>query len=502
VLIYNVSWFSSEPFLDLYRMKVSSGRKRSLGRIPLKAYRGSNVGVFANKKGDVLAAQGIDPNKNNKIILIARESVDEPWNTILESDEDEGSFSPLYFLNDGSTLVGISTLETDTKAMATFNIKTKKHSVLLSHEKADLAPIISIINGNTGELIGASYQYDQLGYLFLDSVTDKANQSVVKSLLSSFQGQSVSVTSATKNNASMVIKTESSNHPSKFYLFDNINRKLSVLTPSTPWLTQDIIPATELITYKSRDGLEITGLLTLPQGANKDLPLILMPHGGPHGVKDDIAQMNSANKDAKGFANHWYAVLEPNFRGSGGFGKSFLAKGYGKWGTDMIHDMTDGVNYLIKEGIANKDRLCVYGASYGGYAALQSVINEPDMYKCSVGFVGVYDLDMMFTDGDIPQNQSGINFLNKVLPVGEDRAIQTPFKNVDKIKAAVFIIQGENDERVPKEHAFKLRDALKAKAHPYQWMMKEGEGHGFYKPENNIERWQEMLKFFDKHLGQ
>lgn len=140
VLIYNVSWFSSEPFLDLYRMKVSSGRKRSLGRIPLKAYRGSNVGVFANKKGDVLAAQGIDPNKNNKIILIARESVDEPWNTILESDEDEGSFSPLYFLDDGSTLVGISTLETDTKAMATFNIKTKKHSVLLSHEKADLAP--------------------------------------------------------------------------------------------------------------------------------------------------------------------------------------------------------------------------------------------------------------------------------------------------------------------------------------------------------------------------
>jgi dipeptidyl aminopeptidase/acylaminoacyl peptidase len=131
----------------------------------------------------------------------------------------------------------------------------------------------------------------------------------------------------------------------------------------------------------------------------------------------------------------------------------------------------------------NKDRMCVYGASYGGYAAIQSVIREPNLYKCTVGFVGVYDLDMMFEKGDIQENQSGINYMKRVLPMGEDVKVQSPVLNADKIKVPVFIIQGEEDVRVPKEHAFALRDALKAREHPAKWMMKNGRGHGFYKPE-------------------
>lgn len=142
--------------------------------------------------------------------------------------------------------------------------------------------------------------------------------------------------------------------------------------------------------------------------------------------------------------------------------------------------------------------MCVYGASYGGYAALQSVIREPDLYKCTVGFVGVYDLALMKSAGDIPESQSGINYLNRVLPDGDS---QSPVKNVDKIKVPVFIIQGEEDVRVPKEHAFALREELEKRNKPYEWMMKSGEAHGFYKEENNVERWTAMIEFFDKHTA-
>ena len=200
-------------------------------------------------------------------------------------------------------------------------------------------------------------------------------------------------------------------------------------------------------------------------------------------------------------ASHGYAVLQPNFRGSGGYGLNFETAGFRKWGNEMINDMTDGTQFLIEQGIVDEDKMCVYGASYGGYAAIQSVIREPDLYKCAIGFVGVYSLNLMREMGDIPESAFGVNYLKHVLPEGETEDEQDPIKNVDKIKVPIFIIQGEEDVRVPKEHAFALRDALKERNHPYEWMMKKGEAHGFYNPDNNIERWQEMLAFLEKHTN-
>lgn len=167
----------------------------------------------------------------------------------------------------------------------------------------------------------------------------------------------------------------------------------------------------------------------------------------------------------------------------------------------MINDMTDGVMHLVDKGIADKNRMCVYGASYGGYAALMTVIREPDLYKCTVGFVGVYDLNLMFEQGDISEADAGQNYLSMVLPTDkEEREMQSPLHQLDKLKVPVFIIHGGKDVRVPIEHAHRLRKALDEKDHPYEWLVKEKEAHGFYKPENNIERWEKMLKFFDKYL--
>jgi dipeptidyl aminopeptidase/acylaminoacyl peptidase len=179
----------------------------------------------------------------------------------------------------------------------------------------------------------------------------------------------------------------------------------------------------------------------------------------------------------------------------------FMKAGFQNWGTVMIDDMTDGTMHLVEQGLVDKDRMCVYGGSYGGYAALMSVIREPDLYQCTIGFVGVYDIDLFTTVGDIPERDSGLNYLAYVLPNGENKYDQSPVHNVDKIKVPVFIIQGEEDRRVPKDHAFALRDELKKQNKPYEWMMKSGEGHGFFKPENNVDRWTQMIEFLNKHTS-
>ncbi|PHR65506.1 MAG: peptidase S9 [Idiomarina sp.] len=501
ILIYTRSMMSSEPYLDIYRMRANSGRKRSEGRIPLKAYRSTNVQVLVDRAGIARVAVGVDPEADNRVVILAREGANKEWYELASYDTDEGGFSPLLLNADATKVIGLSNSQTDTQAIATLDLKTKKETVLAEHPGTDLAPIMSITKGRAQELVGAAFEYDGIEAVFFDDIQDKRFVQIVQALMQSFPNHSVSISSATHDNSQAIIRVGSANLPTMFYLFNSQENKLLPLAPSTPWLDAKEMPETKLITYTSRDGLTIRALLTLPRGKKaENLPLILVPHGGPHGIRDSLAGIDG---DAKVLAEHGYAVLQPNFRGSGGYGREFLELGHKNWGTTMINDMTDGVQHLIKEKIADADRVCVYGASYGGYAALQSAIREPDLYKCTVGFVGVYDLELMYEQGDISEAQAGRNYLDQVLPsTKEERQAQSPVHNTDKLKAPVFIIQGGRDVRVPKEHAFRLRDKLKEQDHPYEWMMKDGEGHGFYKPANNIERWERMLTFFDKYIGE
>jgi dipeptidyl aminopeptidase/acylaminoacyl peptidase len=502
ILIYSVDLTAKEPYLDIYKLKVSSGRKNSQGRAPLRRYSGAGANVYADQAGNVLAMYGTDPNRDNIQTLMGRKTVDHEWEVLFESNSYEPSFRPIVFLEDGKTLVGLSTIKTDTWSLATYNIDTKEHNVIATHKNVDVSPILHSENGKIKEVLGVSYEYENIDTFFLEDVKNESQKRLLASLINTFKGQSVTFTSATRDNSKIVVKVGNANNSTVFYLFDTKAKQLVKLAKSTPWLDELEMPESKLIKYTTRDGIEISAVLTLPVDKSKKLPFVLLPHGGPHGPYDSIATMDSPGiRDAKVLASHGYAVLQPNFRGSGGYGLPFEKLGFRNWGTTMINDMTDGTMHLVKEGIVDKSRMCVYGASYGGYAALQSVIREPDLYQCTIGFVGVYDLDMMFKEGDILENDSGINYLKRVLPTGADRDFQSPIKNVDKIKVPVFIIQGEEDVRVPKDHAFALRDALKARNHPYEWMIKSGEGHGFYKPENNVERWDAMLKFLDKHTA-
>ena len=230
-------------------------------------------------------------------------------------------------------------------------------------------------------------------------------------------------------------------------------------------------------------------------------------HGGPFGIADRWRY----NPEAQFFAHHGFATLQVNYRGSGNRGEDFIRMGYREWGGKMQDDVTDATLWAIEQGIADPDRICIYGGSYGGYATLMGVVKEPDLYKCGVGYVGVYDLKW-FRGGDGSDFSRNNNFRDArrnferfmSTAVGEDAESldpSSPVHHVDKIKAELFIVHGAADVRVPVGHAYRLRDALDEIGKDYEWMIKDKEGHGFRDVDNRVDLYSAMLTFFDKHIG-
>jgi dipeptidyl aminopeptidase/acylaminoacyl peptidase len=237
----------------------------------------------------------------------------------------------------------------------------------------------------------------------------------------------------------------------------------------------------------------------MPNGTDgKKLPMIVLVHGGPHGVHDEYG----FDYEAQLFASRGYAVLQVNYRGSGGRGHAYQSAGYGKWGREMQDDVTDAVRWAIQDGVADAKRICIYGGSYGAYAALAGVFREPDLFRCAVGMAGVYDLPLMFERGDIQTIERGLKYLR--LAVGtdtEELKRRSPVYNADRIRVPVLLLHGKEDERAPYEHAKRLREALTKAGNPPEWSSKWGEFHGYFDEENRREAYQLILDFFARHLG-
>lgn len=287
--------------------------------------------------------------------------------------------------------------------------------------------------------------------------------------------------------------------PGQAYLFDRQTGKASFLLSNMQWIKPDEMSAMKPVEFKARDGMALHGYLTLPRdGGGKNLPLIVNPHGGPHGIRD----FWEFNDEVQFLANRGYAVLQLNYRGSGGYGNAYEKAGYRKWGTAMQDDLTDAVGALVRSGTVDGDRLCIYGASYGGYAALMSAVKEPDLYKCAVGYVGVYDLDIQ-RDADFADHAYGRNYLRDVYPQDKaERMAQSPAYGVDRLKAAVMLVHGKKDVRVPiKNMDFLIERMAKAGKKPDLVIVEKKEQHGFRDEENKVALYGQMLPFFDKYIG-
>ncbi len=314
------------------------------------------------------------------------------------------------------------------------------------------------------------------------------------------KGYEFVITSENKNEDKLLIRTYSDKSMGAYYMYDVPTKKLTKIVDVSPWLDENVMASTKPITYKSRDGLTIHGYLTLPVGIEaKNLPVVVHPHGGPW-ARDRWG----FNPELQFLANRGYAVLQMNFRGSTGYGRKFWEISFKQWGKTMQDDISDGVKWLIEQGIANPEKIGIYGGSYGGYATLAGLTFSPELYACGVDYVGVSNL-FTFMKTIPPYWKPYLDMLHEMVGNPKTDSLllydASPVFHVDNIKAPLFIAQGANDPRVNKDESDQMVKALKAKGIDVPYMVKDDEGHGFRNEENRFDFYGEMERFFAKYLG-
>lgn len=328
--------------------------------------------------------------------------------------------------------------------------------------------------------------------------TNLPSAKLYMALSKAFQGQFVDFINFSRDGMVLLFSTASDRNPGTYYLIDRHDNKVRKLFDAQPSIQPAQMSVRRPFRFKARDGLELEGILTLPRGrAQTNLPMVLMPHGGPYYVSDDWFYDNLAQM----VASRGYLVLQVNFRGSDNRGPGFMQAGYKQWGTGMQQDLIDGVKWAIAHHYADPKRICTFGGSYGGYAALMQVIRAPGMYKCAISYDGVTDLNVQVSKSDTRLYQSGQNYFRMVLGDSKARAANSPVNLVDKIHVPVFLIHGKDDKRVPYTEAKEMRDALEKAGKPVQWLAKSGEGHGFYDVDNRIEMYTKVLAFLKQNIG-
>lgn len=320
------------------------------------------------------------------------------------------------------------------------------------------------------------------------------------SLAAAFPGQMVNFSTATRDGNQIIVSVFSDRNPGELFLFDRSSGKARFLMKGRDWVDNDDSATMRAFDFVNRDGMRIYGYLTIPKGSEgKNLPLIVNPHGGPMGPRDNWGY----NPETQLFASRGYATLQVNFRGSGGFGKAFEDMAYGQWNTGIMHDIVDATRWAIKEGIADPGRICIYGGSFGGYAAMMAPVVDPELFKCAFGYVGMYDAQIQMKLSDTSQSSSGMRYLQRAF--GATRVEQdamSPITHADKIDLPVYLAAGARDARCPPEHTEALFAALKDSGNtPEGMIVQSGEGHGFYDVGNRVKLYTEMLAFFNRHIG-
>lgn len=328
---------------------------------------------------------------------------------------------------------------------------------------------------------------------------DKKWENIITGLQKQFKGYDIDLKGWDDKMTKGIVAKTSDKLPVEYYVFDFATLKTTQVADPYPWINENDMAVMKPITYQSRDGLTIHGYLTLPKGVDpKNLPVVVNPHGGPW-ARDAW----SFDPEVQFLANRGYAVLQMNYRGSIGYGKKYWEASFKEWGKKMQDDITDGVEYLKKQGIADPARIAIYGGSYGGYATLAGVTFTPDLYKCAVDYVGVANL-FTFMNTIPPYWKPYIDQFHAM--VGDPKkdslllAAASPVLHSDQIKAPLFIAQGANDPRVNKNESDQMVNALKKRGVDVEYMVKNDEGHGFHNQNNQYDFYGAMEKFLNKHL--
>jgi len=377
------------------------------------------------------------------------------------------------------------------------NISTGVYEPAYQDKVADVSEIIIASDGVT--VLGVVTAAATPVITMLDS--GNADATLYESIARTFPKQIVNFDGATIDGKKILLSVRSEKNMGDLYVYERDTKQARLLLRKRDWLKESEMAEVKSLKITSRDGIDLYGYLTLPNEKKftKPFPLIVNPHGGPIGPRDEWG----FNLNAQLLASRGYAVLQVNFRGSGGYGGEFQKLGQMQWGGKIQDDIIDATRWVTAQGDVDADRICIFGASFGGYSALMAPIREPGMFKCAVGYVGIYDMELMATTGSASMARNGSKFIEKNL--GKDKAglrAISPAHNADKIKIPVFLAAGARDMRAPPIHTERMQAALKKAGNPAEEVIIQAdEMHGFHDEKNALDFYTKILAFLEKHIG-
>lgn len=485
ILITSNERHQFEP--DVYRINVRNGIKDMVALNP-----GDVTEWIPDAKGSVRAGFATDGREQ---VVLYRGEPNGEWKEVARHDFASGVIRPLAFEKSGKLLYVASNLGRDTAVLATFDPQAGEIvEELYGDDTYDVSDVI--LSRADHSLLGVLCEKERSYVVWLDPDMNKLQALVDRELPDTVN----SFTSRSLDNKWVVILAHSDRDPGTYYLLNTVELTMEKIVRRCDWIDPQRMAQMRPIQYQARDGMTIHGYLTLPQGAKpENLPLIVNPHGGPW-FRDSWG----FNPEVQFLASRGYAVLQMNFRGSTGYGRKLLEAGYGQWGLSMQDDITDGVKWAIEQGFADPKRVCIYGASYGGYATMAGLAFTPDLYCCGVNYVGVTDIELLLKT--IPKaweaGRAQLEAMTGNEKTDRERLEATsPMLHADQIHAPVFFAYGERDDRVDMKHATRFIGQLRKNGVEVEFMSRPDEGHGYRRWDNKIEYYRALEAFLAKHMN-
>lgn len=485
-LLITMNQRSREVF-DVYRLNLADGSLALEVENP-----GNYTDYLTDHQGTVRLAFAKDEDTGDNLVYY-RGAAGQPFAKILSFDYRD-NVTPYFFSGDNKKIYMASSLGRDKQALVLFDPEqVKEEKVLFEHPEVDVAG--AGMSQKRKVLLAVGYVTDKLHRRFFDDRTRR----IYESLAGHLGNGEISVTSWDREEDKCTVLVRSDRNRGTYYVYDVAADTLTKLGDTSPWMKEEELATMQPVQYTSRDGYTIHGYLTLPKGRDtKNLPVVINPHGGPW-ARDFWGYA----PDVQFLASRGYGVLQMNFRGSTGYGKAFLNAGNKQWGKKMQDDITDGVDWLISQGIADPKRVAIYGGSYGGYAVLAGLTFTPDIYACGVDLVGPSNLFTLLQTIPPYWKTAITEFYERMGQPDKDAQLlrdASPVFHAEQIKVPLFVAQGANDPRVNINESNQIVAALRASGVPVEYMVKENEGHGFHNEENRMDFYQAMEQFLARYL--
>lgn len=469
---------------DVYRIDLNSKELTLLAENP-----GNITAWITDHAGRIRLAIATDGVNNS---IMHRADDNSAFATVITTNFRQ-QISPLFFDFDNKLLFAASNIDRDKAAIVRVDPATaKEESLIFEHPEVDVGGL----DWSRKRKVCTEAQF--VTWKRERKFFDAEMQAIHADLERQLPGYEIDLQSSNKDETLFVVAAWNDRTQGVRYLYDVATKTLTKLAEIAPWLDENELAEMKPITYQARDGLTIHGYLTLPRGGGKNLPMVVIAHGGPW-----ARDVWGYDPEAQFLANRGYAVMHMNFRGSTGYGRKFWEASFKEWGRTMQDDVTDGVKYAIAQGIADPKRVAIYGGSYGGYCTLAGLAFTPELYACGVDYVGVSNL-FTFIKTIPPYWKPMLDMLYEMVGNPEtDKellAAASPALHADNIRAPLLIAQGAQDPRVNIEESNQMVAALNKHGIDVEYIVKDNEGHGFHNEENRFEFYEAMERFLEKHL--